>query len=325
MMTVFFTGTPAAAFYGGTVGTAPIQYLEVSYLDLQYAQANPCPATPSPSLGYMSLQDLYARASRDIFAMANQVTALTRVNLLEDRARAGHQLLSPTRKAQAPPSPRIRGSRSKDRILREPGDMRIWQGSDFVGNTMPTKLDTVSATVNGKSSLCILHQPFAGEHPDSARCTLRSGPGDSDLQRSNQRRVYRSGAIALAFVFRFQRRTICSRNPRERKFDRAGHALSGRRALPPSLARPSSFMPTDSDRPTYPCKADPVNQSGMLSPLPVVKIGGVTATVQFAGLVAPGEFQFNVVVPASLTQRRPIDHGDIRWTINAIQRVNHHP
>ena len=42
-------------------------------------------------------------------------------------------------------------------------------------------------------------------------------------------------------------------------------------------------------------------QSGLLSPLPVIKIGGVTAAVQFAGLVAPGEFQFNVVVPASLS------------------------
>jgi uncharacterized protein (TIGR03437 family) len=40
-----------------------------------------------------------------------------------------------------------------------------------------------------------------------------------------------------------------------------------------------------------------VTQSSTLSPLPVVKIGGATATVQFAGLVAPGEFQFNVVVP----------------------------
>jgi uncharacterized protein (TIGR03437 family) len=38
----------------------------------------------------------------------------------------------------------------------------------------------------------------------------------------------------------------------------------------------------------------------MLSPLPAIKIGGVSATVQFAGLVAPGEFQFNVVVPGSL-------------------------
>jgi uncharacterized protein (TIGR03437 family) len=34
--------------------------------------------------------------------------------------------------------------------------------------------------------------------------------------------------------------------------------------------------------------------------LPVVKIGGVNATVVFAGLVAAGEFQFNVVVPATL-------------------------
>jgi uncharacterized protein (TIGR03437 family) len=29
-------------------------------------------------------------------------------------------------------------------------------------------------------------------------------------------------------------------------------------------------------------------------------IGGVPATVGFAGLVAPGEFQFNVAVPSSL-------------------------
>jgi uncharacterized protein (TIGR03437 family) len=35
----------------------------------------------------------------------------------------------------------------------------------------------------------------------------------------------------------------------------------------------------------------------------VIKIGGITgitATVTFAGLVAPGEFQFNVVVPSTL-------------------------
>jgi uncharacterized protein (TIGR03437 family) len=43
-----------------------------------------------------------------------------------------------------------------------------------------------------------------------------------------------------------------------------------------------------------------VTQSGTLSPLPVVKIGGITATVQFAGLSAVGEFQFNVVIPSGL-------------------------
>jgi uncharacterized protein (TIGR03437 family) len=35
-------------------------------------------------------------------------------------------------------------------------------------------------------------------------------------------------------------------------------------------------------------------------PPPVIQIGDVTATVHFAGLVVPGEFQFNLVVPASL-------------------------
>jgi uncharacterized protein (TIGR03437 family) len=44
-----------------------------------------------------------------------------------------------------------------------------------------------------------------------------------------------------------------------------------------------------------------VTQSGTLSPLPVITIGGVQATVQFAGLnITPGECQFNVVVPTNL-------------------------
>ena len=41
-------------------------------------------------------------------------------------------------------------------------------------------------------------------------------------------------------------------------------------------------------------------QSGTLAQLPDITIGGVPATVAFASLVAPGEFQFNVVVPPSL-------------------------
>jgi uncharacterized protein (TIGR03437 family) len=50
-----------------------------------------------------------------------------------------------------------------------------------------------------------------------------------------------------------------------------------------------------------PVQSGSVSQSGTLSPLPVIKIGGISATVQFAGLnVTPGEFQFNVIIPASL-------------------------
>jgi uncharacterized protein (TIGR03437 family) len=43
-----------------------------------------------------------------------------------------------------------------------------------------------------------------------------------------------------------------------------------------------------------------VSQGGTLSPLPVVTIGGVPVNVRFAGLVSPGNYLFNVDVPASL-------------------------
>ena len=45
--------------------------------------------------------------------------------------------------------------------------------------------------------------------------------------------------------------------------------------------------------------ADPVTQGGTLIVPPVIRIGGIAATVQFAGLVSPGLYQFNVVVPSA--------------------------
>jgi uncharacterized protein (TIGR03437 family) len=51
---------------------------------------------------------------------------------------------------------------------------------------------------------------------------------------------------------------------------------------------------------TVPVSSGSIFQSGALSPLPVVEIGGLKASVQYASLVAPGEFQFNVVIPAAL-------------------------
>jgi uncharacterized protein (TIGR03437 family) len=58
----------------------------------------------------------------------------------------------------------------------------------------------------------------------------------------------------------------------------------------------NGFGPT-----SIPVLSGAISQSGTLSPLPLIRIGGVTANVQFAGLVSPGLFQFNVVVPSSLT------------------------
>jgi uncharacterized protein (TIGR03437 family) len=40
-------------------------------------------------------------------------------------------------------------------------------------------------------------------------------------------------------------------------------------------------------------------QSGALPTLPVIQIGGAAAAVQFAGIISPGLYQFNVIVPAT--------------------------
>jgi hypothetical protein len=76
VLTVFFNGTSTATHYGGTSGSAPIQYLELDYTDIQYAQANPCPTLPSTLPGAPSLQDLLNMASEDLFAIAGQPITL---------------------------------------------------------------------------------------------------------------------------------------------------------------------------------------------------------------------------------------------------------
>jgi uncharacterized protein (TIGR03437 family) len=298
VMTVFFTGTPVAAFYGGAVGTAPIQYLEVSYLDLQYALANPCPAAPSPSLGYTSLQDLYARASRDIFAMANQTVTLPSPTCSHPAPAPAIGLVANAEGETPTIAPNtwveIKGSN-----LSAPGDSRTWQGSDFVANSMPTTLDNVSAMVNSKPAFVYYISPLQVNiltPPDAL-----SGPV--------QVAVAYNGATSAAFTAQAQPLSpsffVFNGGP----YIAATHT-NGAYIGPPSLypgattpAKPgetiviyaNGFGPTN-----VPVLSGSVTQSGTLSPLPVVKIGGLTATVQFAGLVAPGEFQFNVVIPAAL-------------------------
>jgi hypothetical protein len=81
VMTALFNHTPAAPYFIGTVGdpqkgiygAAPIHYLEVPYKDVEYANEsqNQCISNPSPTLGYMTLTQLFENANRDLFRIAN--------------------------------------------------------------------------------------------------------------------------------------------------------------------------------------------------------------------------------------------------------------
>ena len=49
-----------------------------------------------------------------------------------------------------------------------------------------------------------------------------------------------------------------------------------------------------------------VTQSGSLNTLPVITVGGIPVKVTFAGLVSPGTFQFNIMLPTGLSGNEPI-------------------
>jgi uncharacterized protein (TIGR03437 family) len=196
------------------------------------------------------------------------------------------------------------------------GDSRIWQGPDFVNGKLPTQLDGVSVTVNGKpafvyyispSQINILTPPDAMSGAVPVQVTVNGVPGSSVTAQVQ--------ALSPSFF-------VFSGGP----YVAATHAngsLLGPATLYPGSTTPAKpgetivlyangFGPTST-----PVVSGALLQSGILSPPPAIKIGGIAATVQFAGLVSPGEYQFNVVVPSSI----PDGDQPITATYNGSQTL----
>jgi len=179
------------------------------------------------------------------------------------------------------------------------GDTRIWQSSDFVNNQLPTSLDGVSVTVNG--------QPAYVYYISPTQVNILTPP--NALSGSVPVQVSDNGAIGANFMVQAQAESpsffVFGGGPYIAATHGNGSYL-GPTSLYPGLTTPAQpgetivmyangFGPTST-----PVVSGSETQSGTLSPMPAITIGGVAATVTFAGLVSPGEFQFNVVVPPSL-------------------------
>jgi uncharacterized protein (TIGR03437 family) len=182
--------------------------------------------------------------------------------------------------------------------LAPAGDTRIWQSSDFVSNQLPKQLDGVTVTVNGKAAYVYYISP--------AQVNILTPP--DAMSGPVQVQVTNNGTASATFPAQAQAQApsffVFNGGP----YVAATHAngsLLGPASLYPGSTTPAKpgetvVLYADGFGPTStPVVSGSLLQSGSLSPLPVIKIGGATATVQFAGLVSPGEFQFNVVVPST--------------------------
>jgi uncharacterized protein (TIGR03437 family) len=175
---------------------------------------------------------------------------------------------------------------------------RTWQNTDFVNGQMPVSLDGISVSMNSESAyvyyigpnqIDVLTPPDLAPGPVQVVVTVAtvSSPHFASQAQplSPSLFVFNGGPYVAAA--------------------HADGSLLGPAGLYPAStpAKPgetivlfaNGFGPV-----ILPVIKGSASQSGSLSPLPSITIGGINATVSFSGLVATGEFQFNVTVPSSV-------------------------
>jgi uncharacterized protein (TIGR03437 family) len=181
--------------------------------------------------------------------------------------------------------------------LAKVGDSRSWAASDFVIGTLPTTLDGVSVTVNGARAYVSYISP--------TQINFLTPPGS--LSGSVAVQVTVNGLASTPFNVTAQ--------PQDPAFFRWGNYAvathSNFTPVGPATLFPGQSTPARAGQTivlwanglgpvSTPVVPGAPTQSGSLTSVPVVRIGGQSATVTFAGLVSDGLYQINVTVPAGL-------------------------
>jgi uncharacterized protein (TIGR03437 family) len=280
-----FDDTTNASFFGSTAGTVPENYLQIYFSDFQYAAAHAAlPAQVVKTDGTivaMTAQDQLNLASQRLREISQPAPAITTVA----NAEGENPIIAPNTWVE------IKGSN-----LAPAEFDRTWGSPDFVNKEMPTALSGVSSTVNGKSAFVYYMSP--------TQVNILTPP--DAMSGLVQVQVTTNGQTTASFTAQAQALSPSFFVFTGGRYVAATHADGS--YLGPASLYPGSTTPAKPGEtvvlyangfgpPSNPVVSGSVVQSGSLSPLPVVNIGGVAAKVTFAGLVLPGEFQFNVVVP----------------------------
>jgi len=180
---------------------------------------------------------------------------------------------------------------------------RPWQNSDFSGNKLPVSLDGVTVTVNGKSAAISYIGPAQINALAPADATL----GSVAVEVRNPLGTARGSATLQTFAPGFfifssveQGKYLAAVHP-DGVYVGRPDLFQGAAAARPAKAGGvillfgTAFGPTDPPVPSGEVftGAAPLSNPGQLT----LKIGGLPASVQFAGLIGAGLYQFNVAVP----------------------------
>jgi uncharacterized protein (TIGR03437 family) len=177
---------------------------------------------------------------------------------------------------------------------------RTWRNSDFVGDALPTQLDGVSARINGKPAYVYYISPTQLNvlAPSDTATSAVSVVVETSQGTSDAVSVWEKDTSPALFLF----------DAGDRKYPAAvfaDGAYVGMPSLYPSLqmraAKPGDtillFATGLGDTNPATTVGQMISQPAPMRTKPSVRIGGVSASVPYAGLVGPGLYQINVVVP----------------------------
>ncbi len=177
-------------------------------------------------------------------------------------------------------------------------DTRIWGGSDFLNNQLPTALDGTTVTVNGVNAFVYYISP----KQINVLTPPNLAPGPVQVVVTNQ------GAPSQAFAAMAQQYSTSFFVFGGGPYVAATHAngsLIGPTTLYPGSSTPAApgetiVLYANGFGPVTPAVVSgSETQSGNLPEFPAILIGQNKASVTFAGLISPGLYQFNVQVPSA--------------------------
>ncbi len=176
---------------------------------------------------------------------------------------------------------------------------RSWTAADIVGGKLPTKLDGVTATIDGKPAYLSYVSPTQINALVAADQTL----GPVSISTANQ------GLVSNTFTATMQATSPAF-------FISKNNYVAGFRSDNKTILGPTTLF-ANSSAPAQPGETIVLYANGfgsgntpipdgqvIATPIPItgvsVTIGSTQAQVVYSALVAPGLYQFNVIVPASV-------------------------
>jgi uncharacterized protein (TIGR03437 family) len=181
-----------------------------------------------------------------------------------------------------------------------PGGFDWSTAPDFASGRMPTQLKGVSVKVNGKPAYIYWISPTQV----NVLVPLDNTQGPVQVQVTNGLTTtapftVNMKALAPAFFLLGATKYIVAQHADYSLMGPTSMSVSGYAFSPAKPGETILLYATGFSLPVVALVDGSATQVGALPNLPLVQVGGAAAPVAFAGVISPGLYQMNVVVPAS--------------------------